>query len=476
MTFDPCYTDALELLDRYRRREVSPVEVLEAQLRRVDEVDGELGAIIERMDGEALTQARESERRYRDGDARPLDGITVAVKEKHAIAGHRVTEGSLAWDGIEATTDHPTVERLRAAGAVFHARTATPEFSITTYTQSRKWGVTRNPWDPQFSPGGSSGGAGAALAAGMTTLATASDIGGSTRGPAAFTGTVGYKAPYGRVPGSGPTSLDYYRGDGALARTVGDALCMTNLISGQHRLDQASLPDKRIDAGRDVTGMRVAYSPDLDGYTVDSRIAANTAAMVDELVAAGCVVEPIAIGWSLDDLRTATAGHFAQMMSANVDNLVGDRTELLSDYTSEYLKLMTEVRKHLSMFDAVRAEYTLQQTLAAAMDGFDALICPTTAAVGFVAGDNLFDGVEIEGQRVSWTEGMLTIPFNVNNRCPVLAVPSGFAGSMPTGVQLVGHPYDDDTVFALGRALEERRGRLFESRVPEVGVAKSAAR
>ncbi|MBM7366896.1 amidase [Gordonia hydrophobica] len=467
MSFDPLYASAHELLDLYRRREVSPVEVVRAQLSRADAVDDKIGAFIERMDGAALAAAAESERRYRDGDALPLDGITVAAKEKHAIAGHRITEGSLAWDGWVPTENHPIIDRLLAAGAVIHARTATPEFSIATYTHTRKWGITRNPWHLDSSPGGSSGGAGAALAAGLTTLATASDIGGSTRGPAAFTGTVGYKAPYGRIPGQGATSLDYYRGDGPLARTVDDALLMTNVISGQHRCDQASLPKVTVHAGRPVKGMRIAFSPDLDAFAVDPEVAANTRRVIDDLAAAGADVQEVRIGWDIDELRAGIIAHFAQMMAASVAHAVGDRIDLMSDYAQEYVRMTTVGRQHLSMFDAVRNEYAIQQALGATMVGFDALVCPTTAAVGFPAGDTMIDGITIDDKIVNWSEGLLTLPFNVNNRCPVLAVPSGFAANgMPTGVQLVGHPYDDDTVFSLGAELERRRGALFSEAVP----------
>ncbi|MCA0156654.1 amidase [Tsukamurella sp. M9C] len=470
MNRDLCYLPATELLELFRSREVSPVEVLRAQLERADEGDALLCSLVERMDDWALERACESERRYADGTALPLDGITVATKEKHAIAGYRVTEGSLAWEGYSAPEDHPVIERLRAAGAVFHARTSTPEFSIATYTHTKKWGITRNPWNPDFSPGGSSGGAGAAVAAGFTTLATVSDIGGSTRGPACFSAAVGYKAPYGRVPGAGPMTLDYYRGDGVMGRTVADTLLATNLVVGQHRLDQTSLPTVTISDDRDVRGMRIAFSPDLGGFAVDPEVVANARATANALAEAGAIVEEVRFGWNIDDLRVGTAGHFAQMVASLMNSIVGDRTALMNDYARNFLDLASIAREHMTMFDAVRAEYNLMQGLADAMDGYDALICPTSAAVGFPAGDTMADGIEINGTVVPWTEGLLTMPFNVNNRCPVLAMPSGFAANgMPTGVQVVGHPYDDDTVFAVGRALEELRGNPFAERRPATG-------
>lgn len=468
---DPLYAPATDLLTAFRAGSTSPVEVLQAQLRRADEVDPRIGALVERMDDAALAAAAASERRYRDGNPLPLDGITVAVKEKHAIAGHRITEGSYAWDGYTPTENHPIIDRLLAAGAVLHARTAQPEFCISTYTHSRMWGITRNPWNLGMSPGGSSGGAGAALAAGLTTLATASDIGGSTRGPAGFTGTVGYKAPYGRVPGAGAMSLDYYRGDGAMARTVDDTILMTNLIAGHDPRDHASLPAVTVAADRDVASMRIAFSPDLDVFTVDPQQRANARAAADQLAAAGAVVEEIRIGWSVDDLRTGIVAHFSQMMSSWAAQTVGDRIDELNDYARDYVQMTTAARGQLSMFDAMRCEYAIQQALAGAMAGYDALICPTAAATGFPAGDTMLGGIEIDRQTVNWSEGLLTLPFNAANRCPVLAVPSGFAtDGMPTGVQIVGHPYDDDTVFSLGAELERRRGNLYATRRPSLGA------
>ncbi len=190
----------------------------------------------------------------------------MATKEKHQLAGEPLEQGLMAHRGRVAAADHPVVERILAAGGIIHARTATPEFSCATVTHSPLWGVTRNPWNPSRTPGGSSGGAGAALAAGTTVLATASDIAGSTRVPAAFTGTVGYKAPYGRVPGLPPLSADHYRGDGPMARTVSDTALLAGVISGAHPADHTSwgAPDDPLagvrDAVAEIWGVRVGLS------------------------------------------------------------------------------------------------------------------------------------------------------------------------------------------------------------------------
>ena len=188
----------------------------------------------------------------------------MAAKEKHGLQGRTLSQGLVTRKDTIAATDHPVIDRIRRAGGIIHARTTTPELSCATVTHSPLWGVTRNPWNQQFSPGGSSGGSGAALAAGFAPLATASDIAGSTRLPASFTGTVGYKAPYGRIPGLAPLSADHYRGDGPMARTVADTALLANIMSGRHHGDHTTVADASSitpDPHRwPVYGLRFAYA------------------------------------------------------------------------------------------------------------------------------------------------------------------------------------------------------------------------
>ncbi len=174
---------------------------------------------------------------------RPLEGLPVVLKEEQPIAGRAACASARcsprAWSPTRPT---PSPERVYAAGALVHARTTTPEFSCAGFTHSDLWGVTRNPWNPDYTPGGSSGGSGAALASGTAYLATGSDIGGSIRIPASFCGVVGFKAPYGRVPALPPFNLDIYCHDGAMGRTVADIALLHNVIQGQHPVDHVSLP------------------------------------------------------------------------------------------------------------------------------------------------------------------------------------------------------------------------------------------
>ena len=246
MQTELCYLTATEAIQRFKARTLSPVELLQDLIDRAEKVEPQVNAFTYEYFDEALDAAREAEKRYVSGNPRPLEGVPVAVKDEAFIKNKITSNGSLFMKDFVADTTSPIVERLLDAGAIVHARTATPEFSISATTFSKLWGVTRNPWNTEFTCGGSSGGSGASLAAGTTTLATGSDIGGSIRIPASLNGVVGFKAPYGRNPEDPPYNLEYYCHPGAMARTVGDCILMQNIISGPHPLDIATVKPKLV--------------------------------------------------------------------------------------------------------------------------------------------------------------------------------------------------------------------------------------
>ena len=257
---EPWELTAVDALARMRAKELSPVELLASVQTRAESVEPTVNAFTEQRDDAALLAANDSAERYARGeDVRPLEGLPVALKEEVPVEGWRMRYGSLAVDEI-ATETAPIAERIFAAGAVVHARTATPEFSCTGYTHSKLWGVTRNPWNPDVAVGGSSGGSGASLASGTSMLASGSDIGGSIRIPASINGVVGFKAPHGRVPTGAPYNLDRYCHDGVLARTIADCALFENVVAGPHPADIASLrPKLEIpDRLEGVDGLRIA--------------------------------------------------------------------------------------------------------------------------------------------------------------------------------------------------------------------------
>lgn len=459
---DLAYLSATDALTMFRARDLSPVELMRAVIDRAEKVEPVINAFAERLFDEALAQAREAEARYlgQGGrEPRPLEGIPVATKEKHAIAGRSLIEGSRINAGNVATENAPVIDRILAAGGIIHARTTTPEFSVAYFTFTDVWGVTRNPWNTAYTPGGSSGGSAAALAAGTTLLASGSDIAGSTRVPAAFTGTVGFKAPYGRIPGVAPLSADFYRGDGPLARTVDDCVAFANVLIGPDPRDHTSLrPRLTLPAEYEpAAGMRIALCVRLGDYPVVAEIEANTRAAARALADAGATVEEIELPWTHAETLRAVGAHFTQIFGSIITEIARDHRDQLMPYTVAFADQMARASERVTFLDGLRIETRMQRELAEAMAPFDALICPTTAIPGLPADDGLLgpeDG-EVLGPRETAT---MTVPFNINNRCPVLAVPSGHAESgLPTGIQIVGHTYDDATVFRVGKALEQAR-------------------
>ena len=463
------YLDAATALRLFRTRELSPVELMEAVIARTEAVNGEMNALTETLFEEALPVARQAAAKYARGrDITPLLGLPVAAKEKHGLKGRRLSQGLMARKDELAAEDHPVIDRIRRAGGIVHARTTTPEYSCATVTHSQLWGVTRNPWNLHFSPGGSSGGSGAALAAGLAPLATASDIAGSTRLPASFTGTVGYKAPYGRIPGLAPLSADHYRGDGPMARTVADTALLANVMAGRHPGDHTSLADspgmavpgrETSDGGTSVLGMRIALCIRLGNYPVAPDVEANTRAVAAALRDAGAVIEEVALPWTTESISRTMFTHFGYLLGPAMEDETEGSTELLAPYTRRFMADARRAAEENRYLEGIRAETRLQAELAAAMSGFDALICPASAVAALDADGMYLEGIETGGLQLEhYWQGHMTAPFNIANRCPVLAVPSGMADcGIPTGVQIVGHPYDDATVFRVGAAVEAVR-------------------
>jgi Asp-tRNA(Asn)/Glu-tRNA(Gln) amidotransferase A subunit family amidase len=460
------YLSACEALDLFGSRGLSPVELLDAVLGQANELEPQVHAFTELMLEEAYTAARLSESRYaRGGSPRPLEGLPLALKEEQPIAGRRLEEGSLLARGEIAHATHPVVSRVLDAGAVVHARTTTPEFSCAPFTHSELWGITRNPWNTEFSPGGSSGGSAASLAAGTTTLATGSDIGGSIRLPASFCGVVGFKPPFGRVSGMPPFNQDTYCADGPMGRTVADVALLQNVIAGPHPNDQASLrPAHRLPvtfdaAVRDLAGFRVGLCVALGDYVVDPEVEANTRAAADLLRGASATVVEVSLPWTVERITRAAMIHFGGIFGAVLGEVGEEQFGLLMPYTQSFVRRTAEAMRSSSLVAGLALETELYVPLGALLDDVDVLLCPTFAGQGLVAGDDyVAASVPVGDQLIPWEHAMMTLPFNVVGRCPVLSVPSGRASNgVPTGVQIVGRSYDDTTVFRVGAGLEALR-------------------
>ncbi len=460
MPEDLCYLSATRALKLFRRRKLSPVELLQAQIERAEAIEPKINAFTDTYFEEALEQARQAEARYmkKKPRVRTLEGISIAIKDEGNIKGKRTTNGSLIWKEAIAERTDVVIGRLLRAGAICHARTATPEFSCAAVTHSRLWGVTRNPWNPRYTPGGSSGGSAAALAAGTTTLANGSDIAGSIRIPASCCGVVGFKPPYGRVPEGEIFNLDFYAHQGPLARTVADAALMQNVIAGVHVSDIASLREKlTIPAKhRGIRGWRVAYSPDLDYFRVDKQVRDNTDQAVEVFRSLGCKVEPVELGWT-EACAKAAWDYLCHLFGASMAPLLRRHRDEMTPYARAFIESGRRSRA-TDFVASLQVACDMYATFGRLMKRFDVLICPTLAKPAVRANDPLdYDTYASAGRKIPAGLGWcMTYPFNMLSRCPVISVPSGRArNGVPTGVQIVSRTYDDVRVFRAASAFEK---------------------
>ena len=455
------YLPATEALRLFRARELSPVELVTAVIERAEAVEPVINAFAETFFDEAMAAARAAEARYagKGGQPRPLDGLPVAVKEEAEIAGHHNTLGSLPLRDVVAGQTSAFVQRIIDAGGIVHARTTTPEFSCAPVTWSRLWGVTRNPWNTRYSPGGSSGGSAAALAAGTATLATGSDIGGSIRIPASFCGVTGFKPPYGRVPEMAVFNLDHYCHEGPLARTVADCALLENVIAGPHPSDVASVRPKLEIPGElaPVAGMRIAFSADLGCYQVAPDVAANSRAAADRLRAAGAAVEEVSLPWDLETIKRASRIHFGMIFGPSIREIYAKHADELTSYARSFMAESDEVAKD-DFVAGLALEGEIYAPLGHLLEDFDALVCPTFAVPALPASYEPGEPVLVNGRAsADWLDVLMTIPFNIASRCPVMSVPSGLShDGVPTGLSIVGKTYDDVSVFRIAAAHEAR--------------------
>ena len=460
-----CYMPATKALEMFKQKKLSPVELVQAVIERAGEVNPAINAFTYTYFDEALDQAREAETKYANGgDTRPLEGLPVGIKDESYIEGKPTSNGSLTMKDF--VPEHTSIvnERIIEAGGIVHARTATPEFSCAGYTNSRLWGVTRNPWNTQFTPGGSSGGSSASLAAGTSAICTGSDIGGSIRIPSSTCGLAGYKPPYGRNPEEPPFNLDFYCHTGPLARTVRDAILLQNVMCGPHPQDIATLRPKLElpQAYEPIKGWKIAYSPDLGFFEVDNDVRRNTENALDVFRSLGATVEEVDIGWT-DDVLKAGLTYLEHLFGAFLSSTLEDHADDLTTYARAFAE-KGRVSKSTDFIWSLEVAGEMYQTLGPILESHDVLVCPTTALPAVPADfDQTSGSVEINGREVNPMLGwVMTTPFNTMSRCPVLTVPSGRASNgVPTGIQIVGKTYCDADVFRAATAYEEAVGEWF---------------
>lgn len=475
---DLCYLSASEALARFKARKLSPVELMKALIARAEAVQPKINAFTFTYFDQALDKASAAEARYMktDGRVRPLEGIPFAVKDEAYIKGWPTSSASLISKDKIAETTSPEIERMLKAGVIVHARTATPEFSCLGQTWSRRWGVTRNPWNTDKTPGGSSGGSAASLAAGTTTIASGSDIGGSIRIPASCCGVVGFKAPYGRIPQDPPFNLDVYCHSGGLARTVADMALIQNTMAGPHPHDIATIRPKLrippVDSLGSIKGWKVAYSVDLGYAEVDKDVAKNTRDAVAAFKVLGATVEEVDLGWDLSVLATAM-NHLNHIFGAAIGQNLREHRYEMTSYARKWSEA-AQLSTPADFFASLVGAGAMYRTLGPILDAHDVFICPTTALSAVRADlDPTKEEVTINDKPVDSVLGwVLTYPFNVMSRCPVMSVPSGFdREGVPTGIQIVGRTYDDVRVFRAAAAYERAKPWLSPKARPWIDTS-----
>ena len=460
-------TSAVEAVGLLRAGEVSPLELVEAALERIEQVDGAINA----LPTVAADRARDAARRAEPGS--PLAGLPIAVKDLTDVAGVRTTYGSPIYADHVPDQSEAMVRRLERRGAVVVAKSNTPEFGAGGNTFNEVFGETLNPWDTSLTCGGSSGGSAAALAAGEVWLATGSDLGGSLRTPAGFCGVVGIRPTPGRVA-NGPSPLPFgtLAVEGPMGRSVADAALMLDAMAGLDATDPLSLPEPPrpfLDAASDPTlPARVAYSPDLGTTPVAGEVRDACERAVERLQHAGVAVDRV-------DLRLDDAPEAFQVLRAL--GFVADMWEL-HETERDRLKpdILWNIDRGLQLTPerigwAERARGAVARAVADVLETHEALLCPTACVAPFdvsIRWPREVDGVALDNY-VEWLRITSAITLTA---CPVVAMPCGLtADGLPIGMQVVGRFRGEWDLIAAAAALE----RVWEmsARVPRTPGAAS---
>ena len=453
MPSELCTLSAAALIDLYRTRRASPVEATRAVLQRIDTLNPSLNAFCF-VAPDALEQAAASEARWMRGAPQgPLDGVPISIKDLLLTRGWPTLRGSKTVDAAGPWLDDaPAVARVRESGAVLLGKNTTPEFGWKGVTDSPLTGVTRNPWNPAKTPGGSSGGGAAAVAAGMGPLTIGTDGGGSIRIPCAFTGLFGLKPSFGRVPAWPISPFGTVAHLGPMTRTVGDAARLLTVIARPDARDWFALPYDARDYGEGlddgVRGWRIGYSADLGHAAVDPEIAAIVERAARRFVELGAHVEDVTLDCS------GVEEVFRRHWFTGAANLLRHHTAAQKALMDPGLVDVAEQGARIGMLDLLEAAQQ-RAALGARMNRFhetyDVLLTPSLPLAAFDAGRDVADVMK-EKRWTEWTP--FTYPFNLTQQ-PAASIPCGLTGGgLPVGLQIVGPRYEDARVLRAARAFE----------------------
>ena len=478
---DLAYTPAVALAAMIRSGDLSPVTLVELVLERAGQSQGELNAFITVAWEQAMTAAREAENAVlRGDDLGPLHGIPFTVKDLVDTKGVRTTYGSLTLENNIPDHDSATVHRMRAAGAILIGKVTTPEFGHMPMNEAPIFGRTFNPWDTSRTPGGSSGGSAAAVAAGIAPLSIGTDAGGSIRIPAACCGIAGMKATLGLIPHDvAPDGFGNFSNQGPMARTVPDIALMLSVMAGADPRDPHShgLPiDDYNRAGRgegDLAGMRIAYRPRMGNRVVDPEILSSVEAALAILANLGASIEQIDTDFENTEpywlviTQSLWAARFESLLAVWEDRMTPSLVRGIRegmDYHAVELQRAILFRTRL---------YRQIQTW---FETHDLVVMPTLARTALDAGHDLYDPVIIDNQvtgkiRQHWYP--YTHPFNMTGH-PALTVPCGWCSDgLPAGLQFVGPMMSDASLLRVAALFEGERP--WFTRRPPVAFGRTAA-
>ncbi len=449
---------AVDLADAFEAGDCSPAEALGAFRARIDRWEPAINALWRRLDDEADAQARAAGDRWRAGEPLSLlDGVPVTIKENIATAGVATPLGSAASVLAPAPRDAPAAARLKEAGAVVVAKTTMPDFGMLTSGVSTRHGTTRSPWNPEWNPGGSSSGAAAATVAGYAPINVGTDIGGSVRLPAAFTGVVGYKGSFGRVPVNPPY---YARVAGPLTRTVADAARARAVLSParQRARLRMSLPPQQLDwehLEMHVAGTRIALAVDAGaGMATDSEVARAVESAAMTLSDAGARVEPI--GPLITDAMLNGLDRFWRMRSLrDLRALPLENQKRMLPYLREWMDAAAD-RTGMELFADFSQLEAISIAARDAIDGFNYILCPVAPIATFSA--------DLPSPAADPSRALehiaYTVTFSISGH-PAISVPwTTTADGRPIGIQIVGRRFADVPVLALAATCERLRPEL----------------
>ena len=461
METDVAFTPATEMRRLIDRKEASIPELVDLFYRRIEEHNPKLNAYLALCQEQAMADARSAQESTDRGEAvGPLHGIPISVKDLEMTRGIPTTVGSALFRDRTPDIDSVVVERVKAAGAIILGKTNTPEFGLSGTTENKLGDACRNPWNTERTPGGSSGGAAAALASGLCTLATGSDGGGSIRIPASFSGVFGIKPSQGRVPrygGYGLPAANHFSQSGPMSRTVADTALLLQVLAGPDSRDVTSIrsvpPDFSAGLGAGVSGMRIAWSADLGYAGVDPEVVSVTQGAVQVFAELRATVEEP--GLTIEDPFRAFWDVFSTASYTSYGHLMEERWDDFTEYGQNTFRHGATITGPDLSRALLRVDQ-LRRRMETFFDDYDLLVTPTMAVPAFPINrrPSVIGGKEVDP---FWGFLPFTFPINMTGQT-ASSVPCGFsADGMPIGLHIIGPHGSEAKVLQASAAFEEAR-------------------